>query len=80
MIKKIILLSLLFSGYLFAVETTYAWGYGDLLVETLKMVKYVFSINEFKDIWKVAVLVSMIAAVISMLFPNPDYFKIPLVC
>ena len=77
MIKKIILLSLLFSGYLFAVETTYAWGYGDLLVETLKMVKYVFSINEFKDIWKVAVLVSMIAAVISMLFPNPDYFKIP---
>lgn len=42
MIKKIILLSLLFSGYLFAVETTYAWGYGDLLVETLKMVKYVF--------------------------------------
>lgn len=75
--KKIILILLFFISSSFAVETAYGWGYGDLLVETLRIVKYVFSINEFKDIWKVAVLISMIFAFITMLTPNPDYFRIP---
>ncbi|WP_418180612.1 conjugal transfer protein TraG N-terminal domain-containing protein [Aliarcobacter lanthieri] len=74
---KIILILLFFISSSFGTETAYAWGYGDLLLETLKMVKYVFSVNEFKDIWKVAVLISMIFAVITMLTPNPDYFRIP---
>ena len=51
MLKKLILLLLFTTSYLAAAETIYAWGYGDLVVETLKIVKYMFSIGEFKDFW-----------------------------
>ena len=42
MLKKLILLLLFTTSYLVAAETIYAWGYGDLVVETLKIVKYMF--------------------------------------
>ncbi len=77
MLKKLILLLLFTTSYLAAAETIYAWGYGDLVVETLKIVKYMFSIGEFKDFWKFAVLISMISAVLMMLSPNPDFLKLP---
>ena len=77
MLKKLILLLLFTTSYLVAAETIYAWGYGDLVVETLKIVKYMFSIGEFKDFWKIAVLISMISAVLMMLSPNPDFLKLP---
>lgn len=77
MLKKLIVLLLFLSIHLFAAETVYAWGYGDLLVETLKAVKYMFSIGEFRDFWKIAVLISMISAVLMMLTPNPDFLKLP---
>ncbi len=77
MLKKLIILLLFLSAHLFAAETVYAWGYGDLLVETLKAVKYMFSIGEFRDFWKIAVLISMISAVLMMLTPNPDFLKLP---
>ncbi len=75
--KRIIVLFLLLTSYLAAAETVYAWGYGDLMLETFKVVKYIFSINEFQDVWKVAVIVGMLSGTIMMLTPNPDYLRLP---
>jgi len=77
MLKKALLILFLFTGYVFAAEKAYAWGYGDLVAETLNVVKYMFSIGEFRDFWKVAMLISLISAVLMMLTPNPDLLKLP---
>lgn len=77
MLKRVVLLLLLLSSYIVAAEKAYAWGYGDLVAETMNVVKYMFSIGEFKDIWKIAMLISLISAVIMMLTPNPDFLKLP---
>ena len=77
MLKRLFILLLFLSVHLFAAETVYAWGYGDLLVETLKVVKYMFSIGEFKDFWKVGMIISLLSAVLMMLTPNPDFLKLP---
>jgi len=77
MLKKALLILFLFTGYAFAAEKAYAWGYGDLVAETLNVVKYMFSIGEFRDFWKVAMLISLISAVLMMLTPNPDLLKLP---
>lgn len=77
MLKRILLLLFTLSSFLFAAEKAYAWGYGDLMLETLKVVKYVFSVNEFNDVWKVALIISMISALFMMVTPNPDFLKLP---
>lgn len=77
MLSRILLLLFTLSSFLFAAEKAYAWGYGDLMLETLKVVKYVFSVNEFNDVWKVALIVSMISALFMMMTPNPDFLKLP---
>lgn len=75
--KKILLLLIVFSSLMFGAENAYAWGYGDLMVETLKVVKYIFSVNEFNDVWKLAVLISITITTIAMMTPQTDYFKLP---
>lgn len=77
MLKRILLLLFTLSSFLFAAEKAYAWGYGDLMLETLKVVKYVFSVNEFNDVWKVALIISMISGLFMMVTPNPDFLKLP---
>ncbi|OCL98842.1 hypothetical protein AAX29_01352 [Aliarcobacter thereius] len=78
MIRKILILLILFSTIAFAdVHTIYAWGYGDLVAETLQSIKYIFGIAEFRDIWKIAMAIALISAVVTSLSPNPDYMKIP---
>lgn len=77
MLKRILLLLFTLTSFLFAADKAYAWGYGDLMLETLKVVKYVFSVNEFNDVWKVALIISMISALFMMVTPNPDFLKLP---
>lgn len=76
MVKKVLFIFFFFTGYVFAVETAYSWGYGDLMVETFKVVKYVFSMNEFNDAWKIAMIISLIAGMIMMMSPNPDFLRL----
>jgi len=73
---KSILLFLLLSTYAFG-ETLYTWGYGDILGETLIMIKYVFQVNTWNDLWKLVLLISTIVGTVSMIFPNSDPFKLP---
>lgn len=77
MMKKLLFIFIVFTSFLYGAEKAYAWGYGDLLVETLKVVKYMFSIGEFKDFWKVGMIISLLSAVLMMLTPNPDFLKLP---
>ncbi|MCG3686449.1 conjugal transfer protein TraG N-terminal domain-containing protein [Aliarcobacter butzleri] len=76
MVKKVLFIFFFFTGCVFAVETAYSWGYGDLMVETFKVVKYVFSMNEFNDAWKIAMIISLIAGMIMMMSPNPDFLRL----
>lgn len=75
--KKIVFLLISLSSFAFAEYTAYAWGYGDIMRETLQVVKYIFSIDEFKDVWRIAVLVSMVAGLFMMMTPNPDLMRLP---
>lgn len=75
--KRFFLLLCGFSSLMYGAETAYAWGYGDLMVETLKVVKYIFSVNEFNDVWKLAMLISTTIATIMMITPQTDYFRLP---
>ena len=75
--KRIVFLLISLSSFAFAEYTAYAWGYGDIMRETLQVVKYIFSIDEFKDVWRIAVLVSMVAGLFMMMTPNPDLMRLP---
>lgn len=77
MFKKILLFIFILNSLVFGAENAYAWGYGDLMVETLKVVKYIFSINEFQDVWKLAMIISMTVGTVAMMTPQTDYFKLP---
>lgn len=74
--KKIALL-LLLAPLAFSAETIYAWGYGDILGESLKMVKYMLSYSGYNDMWKLVLLLSSFVGTITMMFPNSDPFKLP---
>jgi hypothetical protein len=77
MIKKILFLFLLSTGYVLGAETLYTWGYGDILGETLVMIKNVLQVNTFNDLWKMTLLISSIIATVSMIYPNSDPFRLP---
>jgi hypothetical protein len=66
MLKKLLfLLLVIFSSQLFAAEMIYAWGYGDILEKTLNAVKFTFAHNDYAGIFKFALLMALIMALIS---------------
>jgi conjugal transfer mating pair stabilization protein TraG len=75
--KRIFILLLALVSFSFGAETVYAWGYGDLLVETLKVVKYIFTVSSFEDVWKLAMLITMTIATIASLTPQTDFLRLP---
>jgi hypothetical protein len=77
MMRKILLFFFLFSSFAFGAETVYTWGYGDLIAETLKVTKLIFSTNDFQDVWKLALLISLTVITVSMMTPQTDYLKLP---
>lgn len=68
MIKKILFLLLaVFAVNLFAAETIYAWGYGDMLSRTLMAVKFTFASGDYMGIFKFILLLGLTFALISMM-------------
>ena len=54
-----------FSTFAFGADTIYAWGYGDILEAALNAVKMTLSTDDYKGIFKLALLFSIIIAMIS---------------
>lgn len=77
--RLILLLSLLFVGNAFGADTVYAWGYGDILEKTLIAVKFTFAQDDFTGLFKFALLIAFVMAIInSMSFSlKMDFFALP---
>lgn len=75
--KKIILLFLLSTSFLFGNEVVYAWGYGDILGETLQMVALLFHYEDYTSAWKIMLALALFSAAMSSVIPNSDIWKAP---
>jgi len=69
----------LISITLFGAETLYSWGYGDILGETLRAIKFVFASGVFLDSWKFVLALSLISVALYASFTKNDaYLKLPI--
>lgn len=77
--RLILLLSLLFVSNAFGADVVYAWGYGDILEKTLIAVKFTFAQDDFTGLFKFALLIAFVMAIInSMSFSlKMDFFALP---
>jgi len=76
--KTKLLLLLLLSSALFGAEyTVYAWGYGDILGETLQMIALLFHYSEYEGAWKIMMALALFASAMASVVPGSDIWKTP---
>lgn len=66
--KYFLFFILLSHTLLFSAETIYAWGYGDILGQTLRAVKFTFASGGFLDAWKITMALILLWATTSSSF------------